>query len=313
MPPMRWVRKGQIFDPRRHGDWAGTHAQLPTILVYDDRIRIFYADRTPANKSFITYLDIDRDDFSNVLYCYKDPILPHGERGTFDDDGMMPGAAIRHAGHVYLYYTGWNRGVTVPYRLSIGLAVSDDDGSTFRRLYEGPVVERNALEPHMAVTPFILTEGDLWRMWYISGLGWADVDGRLEPVYVIKDATSRDGIFWNRPSRQCIPQAHELEAFARPSVIKYAGSYHMWYSFRHSRDHRDGAGAYRIGHAQSADGVSWERRDEIGGLDVSREGWDSTMTCYPSVCEIDGRIVMIYNGNRFGQTGFGYAVLEEAR
>jgi hypothetical protein len=51
--------------------------------------------------------------------------------------------------------------------------------------------------------------------------------------------------------------------------------------------------------------------DNACGLDVSPEGWDSTMTCYPSVFAIDDRIVMIYNGNGFGQTGFGYAELED--
>jgi hypothetical protein len=310
---MRWIRKGQIYDPRWHKDWAGSHAQVPTILLYPNRIRVFYADRTPDNKSFISYLDIDRCNFGDVLYYHKVPILPFGGRGAFDDDGMMPGVAVRHEQYLYLYYTGWNRGVTVPYRNSIGLAVSEDDGASFRRLYEGPIVDRTALEPHMAVTPHVLREGDLWRMWYVSGLGWDDIDERLEPVYVIKDATSRDGIVWDRHNRQCVAQAHELEAFAHPSVIKQGDRYRMWYCFRYSRDYRDGSGAYRIGYAESTDGINWERMDKIGGLNAAPEGWDSTMTCYPSVFEIDGRITMIYNGNSFGQTGFGYAILEDDR
>jgi len=51
--------------------------------------------------------------------------------------------------------------------------------------------------------------------------------------------------------------------------------------------------------------------DELHGLAVASEGWDSTMTCYPFVLSFDGRTVMFYNGNGFGSTGFGYAVLEE--
>jgi hypothetical protein len=96
-------------------------------------------------------------------------------------------------------------------------------------------------------------------------------------------------------------------------VINHGDRYHMWYCFRHSRDFRDGAGAYRIGYAESADGVAWRRMDDACGLDVAPTGWESTMTCYPSVFAVDDRIVMIYNGNSFGQTGFGYAVLEEDR
>jgi hypothetical protein len=310
---MRWIRKGQIFDPREHKSWAGTHAQVPTVLLYADRVRIFYADRTKDNRSFITYLDVDRKNLSRVLYYHKEAILPLGERGTFDDDGMMPGCALRHGRYVYLYYNGWNRGVTVPYRNSVGIAVSEDDGASFRRLYQGPVLDRTAQEPHMAVTPAVIKEGSLWRMWYISGLRWVDVEDRYEPVYVIKYATSEDGIAWHRPNHQCIAQAHELEAFSHPTVIKRGDRYLMWYSYRHSRDYRDGAGSYRIGYAESADGVDWVRMDKVNGLDVSPSGWDSTMTCYPSVVVVDGQIMMIYNGNGFSQTGIGYAILEDGQ
>ena len=50
---------------------------------------------------------------------------------------MMPACAIEHRGRVLLYYSGWNRGVTVPYRNAVGIAVSDDDGDTFRAPVRG--------------------------------------------------------------------------------------------------------------------------------------------------------------------------------
>src|SRR5436190_6611639 len=236
---MTWVRKGRIFSPADHPDWAGTHAQVPTALLLPDRVRIFYADRNGAGKSYTTYLDVDRRDLGIVLYHHKAPILPFGAPGTFDDDGVMPSYALRHEGRVWLYYSGWNRGVTVPYRNSVGIAVSDDDGATFRRLYEGPVLERTAREPYIAVTPSILKEGSQWRMWYISGMRWVEIEGRYEPVYVIKYAFSEDGIDWSRPNRLCIPPSHDEEAFSHPTVIKDGGRYRMWYCSRNSRDYRD--------------------------------------------------------------------------
>ena len=308
---MAWIRKGRIFDPAAHKPWARSHAQVPTPLLYSDRVRIFYADRDDSGKSFTTYLDLDRKDPGRVLYFHREPILPLGAPGTFDDDGLMPSFALRSEGRVYLYYSGWNRGLTVPYRNSVGIAVSDDDGTTFRRLYEGPVLDRTAQEPYIAVTPTIIREGPLWRMWYISGVRWAAIEGRYEPVYVIKYASSQDGVAWSRPNHQCIMQSHEYEAFSHPSVIKDGDRYRMWYCFRHSRDYRDGAGSYRIGYAELADGLEWLRMDRAHGLDVDPDGWDSTMTCYPFVLPIDGRIVMFYNGNGFGRTGFGYAILED--
>ena len=148
-------------------------------------------------------------------------------------------------------------------------------------------------------------------MWYISGTRWVQVEGRHEPVYVIKYASSDDGIRWQRPNRQCIPHTHEYEAFSHPTVLKVNGRYRMWYCFRHSMDYRDGAGAYRIGYAESEDGLSWDRMDAVNGLGVAQTGWDSTMTCYPFAIDIDGQIVMFYNGNGFGRTGFGYALFDQ--
>lgn len=300
---------GRVFDPGAF-EWAVSHAQVPTPLLYDDRVRVFYADRNTDGKSYTTFVDLDRGDLSRVIHFGREPILPFGAPGTFDDDGAMPSFALRQDGELRLYYSGWNRGVTVPYRNSVGIAVSDDDGETWRRKFEGPVLERCPEEPYIAVTPSILIEDGLWRMWYISGLRWTLVEGKYEPVYVIKYASSRDGIAWDRPNHLCIPQAHPDEAFSHPTVIRDGGLYRMWYCFRDSRDYRDGQGAYRIGYADSPDGLAWTRRDEALGLPHLDEDWASTMTCYPFVTQIDGQVVMFFNGNGFGRTGFGYAVLE---
>jgi predicted GH43/DUF377 family glycosyl hydrolase len=84
----------------------------------------------------------------------------------------------------------------------------------------------------------------------------------------------------------------------------------MWYSYRGIKDYRtDKKHAYRIGYAESSDGIKWTRKDDIVGIDVSEDGWDSQMIAYPYVYEHEGRKYMIYNGNGFGKSGFGYAVL----
>lgn len=310
---MTWINRQRIFTPEDHPDWAGTHAQVPTPLVYDDFIRVFYADREANGRSYTTFLDVDRRDPTRVLAYHKRRILDFGAAGAFDDDGVMPSFALRHEGAVLLYYNGWNRGVTVPYRNSVGIAVSDDDGTTFRRLFEGPVLERNRNEPYMTVLPTILRESSLWRMWYTSGTRWIDVDGRYEPVYVVKYCYSHDGLDWIRPNHLCIQPRHDAEAISNPSVIKDGDIYRMWYCYRNSHDYRDGSGSYRIGYAESRDGLDWARMDERCGLPVAEAGWDSTMTAYPAVIAVDNRLLMFYNGNGFGQTGIGCAILERDR
>jgi len=104
----------------------------------------------------------------------------------------------------------------------------------------------------------------------------------------------------------------EGEANARPCVLKEDGLYKMWYCYRGSIDYRtDKRQSYRLGYAESADGISWIRKDEQVGIDVSEDGWDSTMICYPYVYVHKGRKYLLYNGNGFGESGIGYAVLAE--
>jgi hypothetical protein len=308
---MRWQKRGNIFNPQKHRDWAGTHAQVPTVLVKEEVLRVYYADRDSDGRSFPTYMDVDRADPSRIVYQHKQPLLPFGRPGTFDDEGVMPAFALEHQGQVRMYYSGWNRRLTVPYHNATGLAVSDDGGATFRRLYDGPILDRVPLEPYLAVTPSVMHDDDRWRMWYISGIDWTRVGEKFEPVYVIKYGESADGIHWHRPNLLSVAPRHEREAFSHPCVIKRGDTYLMWYCFRESEDYRDGRGAYRIGFATSLDGRVFDRRDDAAGITVSEQGWDAKMICYPYVVRVDGRTLMFYNGNSFGQTGIGWAVLEE--
>ena len=77
----------------------------------------------------------------------------------------------------------------------------------------------------------------------------------------------------------------------------------MWYSYR--------GASYRIGYAESHDGRQWRRLDTRVGIDVSLAGWDSEMIEYPFVFDHKELRYMLYNGNGYGKTGFGLAVLEQ--
>ena len=83
----------------------------------------------------------------------------------------------------------------------------------------------------------------------------------------------------------------------------------MWFAHRATKN----IDTYRIGFASSEDGRHWSRDDAIAGIDVSPEGWDSEMICYPYIFTHKGFVYMLYNGNNYGQTGFGLAVMEPAQ
>ncbi len=309
---MPWKKLGMVFDLKKHSiPWIRSHAMLPTPLLLDDRIRVYFSARDRNGFSCVSFLDVDPEDPSRVIYIHDSPILQRGRIGTFDDSGTIATCALRLNGIVYLYYNGYNVRNTVPWSNAIGLAVSEDGGVSFRRLYEGAVVDRTHKEPYFAVSPWIIIENGVWHMWYTSGTGWIEINGRPEPLYVIKYGYSMDGVVWHRNDITCIPQSHSEEAIGRPCVVSAGDKYRMWFAYRGSRDFRDGSDSYRIGYAESEDLINWQRDDSKAGIEPGPEVWDSTMQAYPAVIEVDGRLYMFYNGNGFGQDGFGCAVWEE--
>jgi hypothetical protein len=204
--------------------------------------------------------------------------------------------------------------VSVSVETAIGLAISEDDGLTFRRIGDGPVLGASLHEPFLVGDPFVRIYDGLWHMWYIFGTSWKRLIPGEPPdrVYKIGHATSEDGIAWQTEGgRQIIrDRLNAEESQALPTVIKIGDRWHMYFCYRESSDFRKNPNrAYRLGYAWSADATSWTRDDGSAGIERSLQGWDSEMLCYPHVFECDGRVYMLYNGNEFGRYGFGLAIL----
>jgi hypothetical protein len=290
------------------------HHSTPPVahLLSDDRLRIYFGPRDAEGRTTTAFIDVDPSDPTSVLHVHDHQALGLGALGAFDDSGAMPSYVIDGNSVKHLYYLGWNRGVTVPYTMAVGLAISTDGGVSFTRASEGPILDRSQADPYFTATACVLREDERWRMWYTSARGWLRVQGKPEPVYDIKYAESRDGVSWNRDNIVCIAARSEQEAVARPWVIREEGLYRMWYCCRGSVGYRtDPTESYRLGYAESDDGVSWTRKDDEVGFERSDTGWDSQMIAYPSLYEHEGRKYLLYNGNGFGESGIGYAVLED--
>jgi hypothetical protein len=264
---------------------------------------VYFSGRDEKGRARIGYFEIDVRAPKAILRVSERPVLGLGSLGAFDDAGVTSSCLVSHQGRLYQYYTGWTRGVTVPFYLFVGLAVSEDGGETFARLSDAPILDRTEGEPYLTASPWVLIEDGLWRMWYVAGSGWREEEGIPKHSYHIRYAESRDGLKWGRPGVVCIDYSSpEEHAFARPCVIRDGDRYRMWYACRGAR--------YRIGYAESRDGIRWGRRDRDAGIDVSTSGWDSEMIEYPCVFDHDRRRYMLYNGNDYGRTGIGLAVLE---
>lgn len=311
---MQWRKKGFIFAPDS-GSWMHSYAQVPTPLLLEDRVRVFFGCRPKGEMgqkpiSRIGFVDLDIDNFQNVIGISQNSVLSLGGLGTFDEFGLHPISVVKRDSSVWLYYVGWTRMESVPFNRAIGLAVSDDNGLTFERYGRGPILGATVNEPFLQQGPTVRRYQELWHMWYLSGLDWIEDGSRKECVYQIMHATSHDGIDWVRDGKPCIPSHSETECHAGQAVILRDGIYHMWFSYRPALNFRNAERGYRIGYAWSQDLIEWHRDDQKAGIDVSLNGWDSEMICYPSIIERDDQVTMFYCGNYFGRDGFGFAVLE---
>jgi hypothetical protein len=309
---MKWEKKGVIFVPEGEYVWNKSHAQVPVVDVLNDKVwRIYYATRNSQNQCNTSFIDVEAGNPFNILYKHPEPLLNLGEIGTFDDAGIMPSCIINYDGKKYLYYIGWNSGLNVSYRLSIGLAISND-GISFERYSTGPILDRSIFDNCLCASPFVLREDGIFRMWYVSGTHWKIIDGRPEPFYHIKYASSYDGLCWKRDGIICIDYDDFTEGISRPCIVKIGGEYLMFYSFRNNKNYRNNSlNGYRIGFASSNDGISWIRRDSEIGISASESGWDSDMIAYPYIANFRENFFMFYNGNGFGKSGFGFAVSTE--
>lgn len=289
-----WISPDEIFQSGEYQYMAVPFAEV----IKEDTVRIYFTPRDRANRSHIFYLetDINRRTVGRIV----GPIIEPGARGCFDDSGVMMSWITQNEKEKYLYYIGWNLGKTVPFRNSIGLAVSND-GDHFNKLFDGPIMDRSMNEPQFCASSCVLKE-DIWKMWYLSCVKWEKCNDEIRHYYHIKYAESNDGINWKREGVVCIDFKDKDEyAISRPCVIKEREIYKMWYSYRGK--------AYRIGYAESDDGVSWIRKDEEAGIDITCNGPDSDMICYPFVFDYHNERYMLYNGNEYGKTGMGLAKL----
>lgn len=304
-----WKKLGKIFEVNKNFDWMYSYSSVPFAEnVKDDEFKIYFSSRNNHNESSIGYIIVNINNFNEILEISKNPILTMGDLGTYDDSGTMGCCILNKENKKYLYYIGWNLGVTVPFRNSIGIAISEDNGNTFIKAFEGPIIDRTKDEPHFTASNCVIEDNGLYKMWYLSCTGWKKQNNKLVHNYHIKYAESNDGINWNREGIVAIDYKDEYEyAISVPRVIKENGIYKMWFSSRGTKE----ISTYRIKYAESLDGINWKRKDEEVGIDISKDGWDSEMICYPFIFDHKGKRYMLYNGNDYGKTGFGLAILED--
>jgi len=301
---MKWIKKGILFNPSSQIKWAVNSALQPTPLVINENlVRMYCGMRDAEGISRVGFVEIARQDDKLIVTKVSDePVLSIGKPGTFDDNGVVPSAIVQRGSEIFMYYAGYQIVKNVRFLVLGGLAISNDGGLTFKRYKNTPVLERTDNEFLFRVVHTVLFDKEKWCAWYGGGSHFQVEGEKSFPVYDIRYMESDDGIKF--PDQGSVVLQNETKEYrvGRPFVIKSREQYLMFF----------GASTpdipYRLAYATSNDGKNWERKK----IDIpyASGDFDSDMSAYPSIVELQGRTYLIYNGNEYGKYGFGYAELE---
>lgn len=297
---MKWLKLGWNYLPKIGSDYKFTHAALPVpIYLENDKFRIFFSGRDKLNRSHAIFIDIE--NINNPVEVSKPKVVySPGKPGYFDESGVN--LCSYCSDNNYFYYLGWSLSKNVPFSNRIGVSRLNSRKDSVKRILKCPVLKVCEQEPISFGYPFVLKIGDHYKMWYDTIIKWSNKFPRSY-TSEIRSATSSDGINWTKQINNIIPRNNDENSICRPCVIHEFGKFKMWYSVLKN-------GSYSIGYSESVDGNQWKRMDKNVGISISNRGWDSKEICYPYIFKHRGKKYMLYNGNGYGKSGFGLAVLD---
>lgn len=303
---MKWIKKGLIYKPTGEFGWNNNSALQPNPILLDDTtIRVYTGFRDSNGVSRVGYVDVSSNNPSEIIGVSEKPVLDIGEDGAFDEFGVVPSVVLKRGKKIFLYYAGYQLGKKVRFLVLSGLAISEDGGNEFVRFKRTPIFERTNDEMLFRVPHSILYENNKWKIWYGGGSHFIQGENKTLPVYNVRYLESDDGINIPDTGKTVIELSEGEYRLGRPYVIWNNIEYQMFYGYSSEEFH------YRLGYAVSKDGLNWERKDNEIGIQLSSSGWDSEMMAYPSVLKVKNKTFLFYNGNNYGYSGFGYAVLDE--
>lgn len=303
----RWQKLGLLYSPTsndRHPKLVSHAANPLPVHLEGDVYRVFFSGRDAGNRSSVGAVDIDIVR-REVIKEHHQPFFQHGPEGSFYADGVSIGNCYEVDGVRYILFMGWQSPKDGHWRGDIGRLVLKPD-LTLELESETPFMTFDPVDPISLSYPWVQPDdAGGYCMWYGSTKTWDAGNGEM--LHVINYASSTDGHRWRREGLAVPYELGRAQAFSRPTVMGNSReSYEMWFSYRSGDGEK-----YRIGYALSKNERGWQLALDGVGIDVSAEGWDSEMIEYPFVLDHQGSRYMLYNGNGYGRTGFGLAVLEQ--
>ncbi len=304
-----WEKLGLVFDVKKYKNlnWIDNSALTPQpILINQDTIRVFCGFRDKEGISRIGYVDISTNNLSEIKKISKSPVIDVGRDGCFDDNGLIMGDAIHTPDGIYIFYVGFQIVKKAKFLAFSGLALSTDNGETFHRMSDAPILDRGTNQNMIGAIHTVIYEDGIWKIWFAKGDDWEFIDGKPYPKYHICYTETKDILNIPKYSIECITPLASEYRIGRPKVSKLADNSYIMYATKGTK-----FGDYTPSLFRSVNGIDWKRDDSSTGIYLSESGWDSETLCYPALIKVKDTTVMFYNGNNMGYDGFGIAINKE--
>lgn len=297
--------KGIIYGAKgEYGEWMENSAMKPIPIMIGNVLRVYFTCRTKDGAGRPSYVDLNPDNPSEVLFVNKKPLLEFGNVGYFDDNGVVPCTVIESNGKYYMYYTGFNLGVKVRMTYFSGLGISDD-GVHFEKYSTVPIMERTELGSLFRSVQCLVEEKGYWKVYYVAGNKFLQGREKTLAQYELYCLETDDLTKMNFDGVKVLPCIDDEYRIGAPQVVKEDGIYKMYYCTGTE------SVVYDLKYAESIDGIHWDRNDAKLGYSRTPGAWDSDMAAYPSAIKCGEKKYLFYNGNNFGHDGFGYAEIVE--
>ncbi|WP_428054353.1 hypothetical protein [Candidatus Avelusimicrobium facis] len=303
----QWIKKGFIYKPQQEFAGWHDHAMAPAPFLKDeDTIRVYVGGWDENHIARIGYIDVDAHHPARVKKVSSHFVLDIGKDGCFDDNGVFPAHVYKHPdGRVFLYYTGFQKLAKIPFSNFSGLAISTDNGDTFQRVSQAPVMDRADEGLYTRAGTSVIYEDGVFKACYSVGSGWYHIAGKDRPIYEVNYSESQNGIDFPKCGQKAVPVDLTKEhGLGRPQIVKLLGKTFCFYT-RRTLDFK-----YFIGCSFLEKG-HWVRADQwLSTIPHGQKGeFDCDMVYFPAVIDTGEKIFLFYVGNGYGKDGFGYAEL----
>ncbi|UCG69418.1 MAG: hypothetical protein JSV09_16890, partial [Thermoplasmata archaeon] len=295
---VNWTKSpsNPVVDLGSSGSWDSNSVGACTVLDNGTKYHMWYSgmNDTYARVGYAAG-HAKLPDIGSWIKNPVNPVLTLGSSGVWDDY-YVGHPTILYKDNVYhMWYSGDDGTST----LRIGYANSTD-GVMWIKNPTNPVLDvgpGGSWDGARTYSPTVIFDGAIYHMWYT---GYNDTNFR------IGYANSSDGITWIKHPQNPVldlgsPGEWDDSRVYAPCVLYDGIKFHMWYSGF------DGLN-YRMGYANSSDGVTWVKNPANPILSPGPSGtWDDSRVFAPSVIFRGKECHMWYTGNDGSIYRIGYA------